>query len=100
MGYLAVHDFDLRFLDSGSLESKRKQLKPLKAAITKRFGAAVSEVDDHDLWQRSRLLVVIVGPLASELEHRSAELRRFVQSRTEEASRCTYRLISLADIEI
>ena len=34
----------------------------MKSALVRRFSCAVAEVDHHDLWQRARLTLAVVGP--------------------------------------
>ena len=55
---LRIH---LHFPENGSLKGKRKELNSLKAQLQRRFGAAVSETDHHDLWQRATLSAALVG---------------------------------------
>jgi hypothetical protein len=55
-GYVGILTVELHFPEAGSLKGKRKFVKSAKAQLQNRFGAAVAEVDHHDLWQRSRLL--------------------------------------------
>jgi len=43
------------------LKQKRYAIKSLKERIKNRFNVSVAEVDDHDLWQRGRLGVVIAS---------------------------------------
>ncbi|MBA3301863.1 MAG: DUF503 domain-containing protein [Thermoleophilaceae bacterium] len=62
---LRVH---LHFPEAGSLKTKRKDLQSVKVRLRKRFGAAVAEVDHHDLWQRSTLCVALVGGGSEEIE--------------------------------
>jgi uncharacterized protein YlxP (DUF503 family) len=60
-GYVGILSVELYFPDSGSLKAKRTYLRSAKAQLKERFGAAVAEVDHHDLWQRSRLTVACVA---------------------------------------
>ena len=45
----------LEITDSNSLKDKRMVLKSLKERIRNRFNIAISEVDNHDKWQRATL---------------------------------------------
>ena len=54
MGILCV---ELHFPENGSLKGKRKYLNSARAQLRERFGAAVAEVDHHELWQRAGLTV-------------------------------------------
>ena len=67
-GYVGILTVELHFPEAGSLKGKRKYVKSAKAQLQNRFGAAVAEVDHHELWQRSRLTVACVAR-----EHREAE---------------------------
>jgi uncharacterized protein YlxP (DUF503 family) len=60
-GYVGILTVELHFPEAGSLKGKRKYVKSAKAQLQNRFGAAVAEVDHHDLWQRSRLTMACVA---------------------------------------
>jgi hypothetical protein len=51
-----------------SLKEKRKFLNSLRGRISSRFNVAVSEVDYHDLWQRSLVGVVSVSVAREPLD--------------------------------
>ncbi len=67
-GYVGILTVELHFPEAGSLKGKRKFVKSAKAQLQNRFGAAVAEVDHHELWQRARLTMACVAR-----EHREAE---------------------------
>jgi len=60
-GYVGILTVELHFPEAGSLKGKRKFVKSAKAQLQNRVGAAVAEVDHHELWQRSRLTVACVA---------------------------------------
>jgi uncharacterized protein YlxP (DUF503 family) len=60
-GYVGILTVELHFPEAGSLKGKRRYVKSAKAQLQHRFGAAVAEVDHHELWQRSRLTVACVA---------------------------------------
>ena len=60
-GYVGILSVELHFPEAGSLKGKRKHVQSAKAQLHQRFGAAVAEVDHHDLWQRARLAVACVA---------------------------------------
>jgi len=93
---LTIH---LHFPDNGSLKGKRKELLSARAALSRRFGAAVAEVDDHDLWQRATLAAGLVGGSAAELERAADGIERYLAARFPEAVRVERRLVSFADID-
>jgi uncharacterized protein YlxP (DUF503 family) len=68
-GYVGILAIELHFPEAGSLKGKRKFVRSAKAQLANRFGAAVSETDHHDLWQRCELTVACVARELRELEH-------------------------------
>ncbi|HXV02899.1 MAG TPA: DUF503 domain-containing protein [Gaiellaceae bacterium] len=60
-GYIGILTVELHFPEAGSLKGKRKYVKSAKAQLQNRFGAAVAEVDHHELWQRSQLTMACVA---------------------------------------
>ena len=55
MSFVCLIEIHLHFPENHSLKGKRKEVSSLKAHLHQRFGAAVSETDHHDLWQRATL---------------------------------------------
>jgi uncharacterized protein YlxP (DUF503 family) len=53
-------------------------VKSAKANLQNRFGAAVAEVDHHELWQRSRLTLAVVAREAGEAERLLDEAERWL----------------------
>jgi hypothetical protein len=66
-GYVGILSFELHFPESHSLKGKRKDLLSVKAQLQRRFGAAVAEVDHHEVWQRARLTLACVARGHNEL---------------------------------
>jgi uncharacterized protein len=60
-GYVGTVSVDLHLPDAHSLKEKRRELKRLESRLARTFSCAVAEVDHHDLWQRARLAVAVVG---------------------------------------
>jgi uncharacterized protein YlxP (DUF503 family) len=81
MAFVCLLQIHLTFPENGSLKGKRKDVASLKGQLQQRFGAAVSETDHHDLWQRSTLSAALVGGRAAEVSDAAAKLERFVLSR-------------------
>jgi uncharacterized protein YlxP (DUF503 family) len=92
---LTIH---LHLPDNGSLKGKRKELLAVKSALARRFGAAVAEVDHHDLWQRSTLAAALTGGSVHELERAAAGLERYLDSRFPQGFRIERRLVSFSDL--
>ena len=79
--FVALLLIDLHFPEAGSLKAKRKELSSLKAQLQTRLGAAVSEVDHQDLWQRSTLAAAVVGGSQGAVEHAADRVERFLDAR-------------------
>lgn len=94
--YVCVIEARIHVEDSGSLKSKRKVVRSLKDAIRRRFGAAVAEIDGQDTWQRSTLLVALVG--GGEIGERADAVQRFVAARCPDGSSFERDLRSLEDL--
>ena len=91
-GYVGIVSIDLHLPQSGSLKDKRHDVRSLKADLTRRFGAAVAEVDYHDLRQRALLQAALVDRHARDLADRLDEVERFVLAH-HEAVRFDNRLV-------
>jgi uncharacterized protein len=96
--YLVALTIHIHLPDNGSLKGKRKELQSVKAALTRRFGAAVAEVDHHDLWQRSTLAGCLVGGSVSTLDRSASALERFLVARFPDGVRVERRLVSFEDL--
>ncbi len=65
--HVAALRVELRIRGAQSLKEKRHTVKSVIAQLTSTFGAAVSEVDDQDKWQKATLGVALVAPQHSHL---------------------------------
>jgi uncharacterized protein YlxP (DUF503 family) len=81
VAFICLIRIELHLPTNGSLKGKRKEVRPLKHALQRRFGAAVAETDHHDRWQRAELSVALVGREASEVSDAGAGVARFVHAR-------------------
>lgn len=97
MSFICVVEIHLHLPDNGSLKGKRKEIVSLKAQLQRRFGAAVSETDHHDLWQRATLSAALVGRDAGTVTDAAAKLERFVESRFPDGTRAERALISVEE---
>ena len=79
-GYVGIMTVELHFPESGSLKGKRKHVNSAKAQLHERFGAAVAEVDHHDLWQRSTLAVACATRERGELQNLLDAVERYLGS--------------------
>lgn len=80
-GYVGILRVELHFPEAGSLKGKRKHVQSAKAQLHERFGAAVAEVDHHDLWQRAALTVSCVSRGHRELDELLDAVERYLSSR-------------------
>lgn len=79
-GFVGILTIDLHLPEGSSLKGKRKEILRLKSGLVRRFACSVAEVDHHDLWQRSRLTIALVGRVASETEDRLAQASRHLHT--------------------
>jgi uncharacterized protein YlxP (DUF503 family) len=96
-GFVGILSAELHFPESGSLKGKRKYVKSAKAQLQQRFGAAVAEVDHHELWQRSRLTVSCVARDHRELLRLLDGAERYLASQDFELGRVEREIVSLDD---
>ncbi len=79
--FVALLTIHLHFPEAESLKGKRKQLSSIKAQLQTRLGAAVSEVDHQDLWQRATLAAAVVGGSQGAVEQAADRVERFLDAR-------------------
>ena len=94
-GYVGILSVELHFPEAGSLKGKRKFVKSAKANLQNRFGAAVAEVDFHDLWQRSRLTLAVVAREVGEAERLLDDAERWLHGQEWEVTRSERDLVTL-----
>jgi uncharacterized protein YlxP (DUF503 family) len=98
VSFVAYVEIHVHFPDIHSLKGKRKEIASLKAQLQHRFGAAVSETDHHDLWQRATLSAVLVGPDAGVVSEAATKLGRYAESRFPQGVRLERGLVSGEEI--
>ena len=94
--YVCLIEARLHFGESHDLKGKRKELKSLKEGLRRRFGVAVAETEGHDTWQRTTLLIALVGDAA--VSARANDIERFVESRCPDGAAFTRTLRTLEDL--
>jgi uncharacterized protein len=94
--FVELIEVRLHFGEVQDLKGKRKLVKSLKGGIRQRFGASVAEIDGQDKWQRSTLLIALVGD--GEVSARADGLIRFVESRCPDGCSFERDVLSLRDI--
>ena len=96
-GFVAILTVELHFPEAASLKGKRHFVRSAKDTLRSRFGAAVAEVDHHDLWQRATLTVACVARSARDAEELSASAERWLASGDWVLGRCDRLLVSPDD---
>ncbi|MBA3348151.1 MAG: DUF503 domain-containing protein [Actinobacteria bacterium] len=96
-GWVGILSAELHFPEAHSLKEKRMHLRSAKAQLQNRFGAAVAEVDHHDVWQRSRITLAVVTREYGEAERLLADAERYLASRDWELALVERDLVSLDD---
>jgi uncharacterized protein YlxP (DUF503 family) len=95
---VAVLLIDLHFPDAGSLKGKRKELSSIKAQLHGRLGAAVAEVDHHDLWQRARITAALTSRSLSTLSAAADRVERWLDWRCPDGVRVQRIVASVEDL--
>jgi uncharacterized protein YlxP (DUF503 family) len=96
-GYVAILSAELHFPESHSLKDKRHFVRSAKAQLQNRVGAAVAEVDHHDLWQRARLTVACVAREPGEAQRLIDEALRYLSAQEWELGLTVRDVVSLDD---
>jgi uncharacterized protein YlxP (DUF503 family) len=78
-GFVGILSAELHFPASHSLKEKRHFLRSAKQRL-QNMGAAVAEVDHHDVWQRSRLTISVVTREYREVERLLDDAERYLGS--------------------
>ena len=96
-GYVAILTVELHFPEASSRKGKRHFVRSAKDILRTRFGAAVGEVDHHDLWQRATLTVACVSRSAHEADELADGAERWLASGDWVLVRCDRLLVSPDD---
>lgn len=96
-GWIGILSAELHFPEAHSLKEKRMSVRSAKEQLRNRFGAAVAEVDHHEVWQRTRLTAAVVTRDAHEAERLLAEAERYLGSREWEVGLVERELVTLGD---
>jgi uncharacterized protein YlxP (DUF503 family) len=77
---IGILKLDLHIPASNSLKHKRMILNSFKGRLKSHFNISVSEIDNHDKWQRATIAICQVG-LHKDYIHKTMEkLLRFVEN--------------------
>ena len=94
-GFVGILSVELHFPEAGSLKGKRRFVKSAKAQLQNRVGASVSEVDHHELWQRSRLTLWCVAREYREAEQLLDQAERYLSGQEFELVRTERDVVTL-----
>ena len=86
-GFVGILTVELHFPEAYSLKEKRHYLRSAKAQLKNRVGASVSEVDHHDVWQRTCLTIACVAREYREVEKLLDDAERWLRGQEWEVSR-------------
>lgn len=81
--FIAALRLELSIPHAGSLKAKRQVLGSLLDKVRNRFGAAVAEVGDQDLWQRSVVGVALVSGEEGHVRDMAAKVTGFIEAHWE-----------------
>ena len=85
-GFVGILTCELQFPESHSLKEKRHHLRSAKAQLQRRVGAAVAEVDHHDVWQRARITLAVAAREHHEAERLLDEAERWMRGQAWEVA--------------
>ena len=96
-GFVAILAVELHFPEAHSLKEKRHHLRSAKAQLHNRVGAAVAEVDHHEVWQRARLTLSCVARDHGELQRLLDGAERYLAGQEFELVGVEREIVSLDD---
>jgi uncharacterized protein YlxP (DUF503 family) len=96
--YYALLLIHLHFPEASDLKAKRKELQSIKSLLHGRLGAAVAEVDHHDLWQRATLAAALTSGSTAQLDQAADRVERWLEERCPAGVRVERRVASFQDL--
>jgi uncharacterized protein YlxP (DUF503 family) len=81
--FIAAIRLELSIPHANSLKAKRQALNSLVDRVRSRFGAAVAEVGDQDLWQRAVVGIALVSGEEQHVRQMASRVTSFVESHWE-----------------
>jgi uncharacterized protein YlxP (DUF503 family) len=81
--FVAAIRLELSIPHANSLKAKRQALTSMMDRVRSRFGAAVAEVGNQELWQRSVIGIALVSSEQSHVREMAAKVTGFVESHWE-----------------
>ncbi|OZU90279.1 hypothetical protein CIL03_03800 [Virgibacillus indicus] len=73
-------EVECMFYEGHSLKQKRSVIKRLMAKLRKDFNVAVTELDYHDLWQRTKIGIVTISTERNHAEKVIQEVLRIIDT--------------------
>ncbi|GIO26194.1 DUF503 domain-containing protein [Ornithinibacillus bavariensis] len=80
---IVLLEVECMLYDGHSLKEKRSVIKRLIARIQKDFNVSITELDFHDLWQRTKLGIVTITNEYSHGEKVMQEILRVIDTYSE-----------------
>lgn len=78
--FIAAVRLELSIPHANSLKEKRMLISSLMDRVRHRFGAAVAEVGEQDIWQRSVVGIALVSGEAGHVRDMAHKVTGFVES--------------------
>ena len=88
---------ELHFPANRSLKDKRAPLASLRDVVQTRYRASFSEVGLQDMWQRSRVLVVLGASSLQQARERIDDIDRYLHGQEYEVARVLLRTAEAVD---
>ena len=76
---VGVLKVELYIPSARSLKEKRRELRSIKERLRSNFNVSVSEVDNHDLWQRASLGISVTGADYAHLQEVADRILEFLE---------------------
>ena len=77
--FVCVARLTLQMPESGSLKTKRQLLRRVTDRVKARYNASISEVDEHDTWQRGVLGFAVVSNQARHATDQVQTILQFIE---------------------
>ena len=77
---VGVCHIELRLPENGSLKGKRQVVKSIVARVQNKFGVAIAEVDNNDVWQIASLGIACVSGSRAHAEEVLQNVVRYVEA--------------------
>jgi hypothetical protein len=77
---IGILKLELYIPGTTSLKGKRMVLRSLKDKIRRNFNVSISELDDHDKWQKTTIGIAVIGPNKGVVNSLLDKLLNFIES--------------------